>query len=90
MSATFAIISVSIITVVVCTATCALLMPTAQTHRVWAARWARTRAARAQTRAARAARALARAQTRAARASTRAQVRAARARAAWREVNKKG
>ena len=54
MSATFAIISASIITLVVCTATCALLMPTAQTHRVWAARWARTRAARAQVRAARA------------------------------------
>ena len=83
MSATFAIISASIITVAVCTATCALLMPTAQTHRVWAARWARTRAARAQARAARAS---ARAQTRAARA----QVQAFRARAAWREVNKKG
>lgn len=72
MNATFAIISASIITLAVVAAVCALLMPTAQTHRVWAARWAQARAARAQARAAR--------------ASTRAQTRSARAEAAWREV----
>lgn len=75
MSATLAIISASIITVVVC----ALLLPTASTHRVWAARWAQVRANRA-------ARASGRAQVRANRASGRAQVRSARAEAAWREV----
>ena len=47
MSATLAIISASIITVVVCAAACALLLPTASTHRVWAARWAQVRANRA-------------------------------------------
>jgi hypothetical protein len=79
MSAVFAIISGLIISGLVCTAACALLMPTAQTHRVWAARWAQVRANRA-------ARASARAQVRANRASTRAQTRSARAEAAWREV----
>ncbi len=74
MNATFAIISASIITVVVCAAACALLLPTASTHQVWAARWAQTRAARAQARANRA-------QTRAARAR-------AAERAAWEEVFK--
>ena len=81
MSTTFAISSAILITIVVCGSACALMLPSASTHRVWAARWARTRANRA---SARAARALARAQTRAARA----QVQASRARAAWREVNK--
>ena len=90
MSATFAIVSGTLITIVVCATTCALFLPSAQTHRVWAARWARVRAARAQTRAARAARALARAQTRAARAQTRAQVQTHRARAAWRDAMIKG
>ena len=61
MSATLAIISASIITVVVCEAACALLLPTASTHRVWAARWAQVRANRA-------ARASGRAQVRSARA----------------------
>ena len=79
MSATLAIISASIITVVVCAAACALLLPTASTHRVWAARWAQVRANRA-------ARASGRAQVRANRASGRAPVRSARAEAAWREV----
>ncbi len=51
MSATLAIISASIITVVVCAAACALLLPTASTHRVWAARWAQVRANRASGRA---------------------------------------
>ena len=79
MSVTFAIVSGTMITIVVCATVCALLLPSAQTHQVWAARVAQTRAARA-------ARALARAQTRAARAQTRAQARSARAEAAWREV----
>ena len=74
MSATFAIISGFVITVVVCATTCALFLPSAQTHRVWAARWAQARAAWAQSRANR--------------AQSRAQVRTARARAARREVNK--
>ncbi len=74
MSATFAIVSASLITVVVCAATCALMIPSAQTHRVWAARWAQARAAWAQSRANR--------------AQSRAQVRTARARAARREVFK--
>ena len=81
MNATFAIISASIITVVVCAAACALLLPTASTHRVWAARWAQTRAARAQARANRAQARANRAQTRAARAR-------AAERAAWEEVFK--
>ena len=51
MSATFAILSAVFITIVVCATTCALFLTSAQTHRVWAARWARVRAARAQTRA---------------------------------------
>ena len=72
MSATLAIISASIITVVVCAAACALLLPTASTHRVWAARWVEARANRASGRANR--------------ASGRAQVWSARAEAAWREV----
>ena len=79
MSATLAIISASIITVVVGAAACARLLPTAATHRVWAARWSQVRANRA-------ARASGRAQVRANRASGRAQVRSARAEAAWREV----
>ena len=74
MSATFAIVSASLITVVVCATTCALFLPSAQTHRVWAARWAQARAAWAQSRANR--------------AQSRAQVRTARARAARREVFK--
>ena len=81
MSATFAIVSASLITVVVCATTCALFLPSAQTHRVWAARWAQARAAWAQSRANRA-------QSRANRAQSRAQVRTARARAARREVFK--
>ena len=74
MSATFAIVSASLITVVVCATTCALFLPSAQTHRVWAARWTQARAAWAQSRANR--------------AQSRAQVRTARARAARREVFK--
>ena len=74
MSATFAIVSATLITVVVCATTCALFLPSAQTHRVWAARWAQARAAWAQSRANR--------------AQSRAQVRTARARAARREVFK--
>lgn len=38
MSATLAIISASIITVIVCTAASALLLPSERTHRIWAAR----------------------------------------------------
>ena len=74
MSATFAILSAALITIVVCATTCALLMPSERTHRIWAARVAQIRAARA-------ARALVRAQARA----TRAQ---ATERAAWEEVFK--
>ena len=79
MNTIVAVTSAAFIAVIVCAAACALLMPTAQTHRVWAARWAQVRANRA-------ARASARAQVRANRASTRAQTRSARAEAAWREV----
>ena len=61
MSATLAIISASIITVIVCTAASALLLPSERTHRIWAARVSQIRADRA-------ARASTRAQTRSARA----------------------
>ena len=61
MSAVFAVFSAAVITIIVCATACALLLPTASTHRVWAARWAQVRANRA-------ARASTRAQTRSARA----------------------
>ena len=88
MSATFAILSAALITIVVCATTCALLMPSERTHRVWATRVAQIRADRAARISTRAQARANRAQVRAARALTRAQVRASRARAAWREVNK--
>ena len=88
MSVIFAVVSALIITLLVCAAVSALLLPSAQTHRVWAARWAQARAAWAQSRANRAQSRANRAQSRAQVRTARAQVRTARARAARREVNK--
>ena len=61
MSDFIAIVSASLIAIITCTATCALLLPSESTHRAWVARIASARAARAT-------RAEARAQARAARA----------------------
>ena len=79
MNTIVAVTSAAFIAVIVCAATCALLMPSERTHRIWAARVAQIRAVRA-------ARSSTRAQVRAARAQARAQARSARAEAAWREV----
>ena len=79
MNTIVAVTSAAFIAVIVCAATCALLMPSERTHRIWAARVAQIRAVRA-------ARSSTRAQARAARAQARAQARSARAEAAWREV----
>ena len=88
MSVTFAIVSALIITLLVFAAVSALMLPSEKTHRVWAARVAQIRAARAARISTRSQARANRAQVRAARARARAQVRASRARAAWREVNK--
>lgn len=79
MNTIVAVTSAAFIAVIVCAATCALLMPSERTHRIWAARVAQIRAVRA-------ARSSTRAQARAARAQARTQARSARAEAAWREV----
>lgn len=81
MNTIVAVTSAAFIAVIVCAATCALLMPSERTHRIWAARVAQIRAVRA-------ARSSTRAQARAARAQARAQARSARAEAAWRDVFK--
>ena len=81
MNTIVAVTSAAFIAVIVCAATCALLMPSERTHRIWAARVAQIRAVRA-------ARSSTRAQARAARAQARAQAQSARAEAAWRDVFK--
>ena len=81
MNTIVAVTSAAFIAVIVCAATCALLMPSERTHQIWAARVAQIRAVRA-------ARSSTRAQARAARAQARAQARSARAEAAWRDVFK--
>ena len=72
-----AVFSAIIITVMVSAALSALLLPTEETHRIWAARVAQIRAVRA-----------ARSSTRAQARAARAQARSARAEAAWRDVFK--
>ena len=81
MNTIVAVTSAAFIAVIVCAATCALLMPSERTHRIWSARVAQIRAVRA-------ARSSTRAQARAARAQARAQAWSARAEAAWRDVFK--
>ena len=77
MNTIVAVTSAAFIAVIVCAATCALLMPSERTHRIWAARVAQIRAVRA-----------ARSSTRAQARAARAQARSARAEAAWREAFK--
>jgi len=47
MNTIVAVTSAAFIAVIVCAATCALLMPSERTHRIWAARVAQIRAVRA-------------------------------------------